>query len=90
MHIFDRFFSRMCQTYFQVLGVFLTAAYMVVKGRIFLRALKLWRAAFYKLLQSTRFYVLKTMRKVVKNLKGEADFVNGFIRLPLGYSLSHY
>ena len=38
----------------QVLGVFLTAAYMVVKGRIFMRALKLWRAAFYKLLQSTR------------------------------------
>ena len=38
----------------QVLGVFLTAAYMVVKGRIFMRALKLWRGAFYKLLQSTR------------------------------------
>merc|ERR1719391_1035790 len=39
----------------KVLGVFLTAAYMVVKGRIFMRALKLWRAAFYKLLQSTRY-----------------------------------
>merc|ERR1712098_104226 len=30
-------------------------AYMVVKGRIFMRALKLWRTAFYKLLQSTRY-----------------------------------
>ena len=39
----------------QVLGVFLTAAYMVVKGRIFVRALKLWRAAGYKLLQSTTY-----------------------------------
>jgi len=39
----------------KVLGVFLTAAYMVVKGKIFVRALKLWRAAFYKLLQSTRY-----------------------------------
>jgi len=39
----------------KVLGVFLTAAYMVVKGRIFMRALKLWRTAFYKLLQSTRY-----------------------------------
>ena len=38
----------------KVLGVFLTAAYMVVKGKIFVTALKLWRAAFYKLLQSTR------------------------------------
>lgn len=39
----------------KVLGVFLTAAYMVVKGRIFVRALKLWRAAGYKLLQSTTY-----------------------------------
>merc|ERR1711884_660539 len=39
----------------KVLGVFLTAAYMVVKGKIFMRALKLWRTAFYKLLQSTRY-----------------------------------
>ena len=42
-------------TLVQVLGVFLTAAYMVVKGRIFMRALKLWRSSFYKLLQSTRW-----------------------------------
>jgi len=39
----------------KVLGVFLTAAYMVVKGKIFMKAIKLWRAAFYKLLQSTRY-----------------------------------
>ena len=38
----------------KVLGVFLTAAYMVVKGKIFMKAIKLWRTAFYKLLQSTR------------------------------------
>lgn len=39
----------------KVLGVFLTAAYMVVKGKIFVKAVKLWRDAFYKLLQSTRY-----------------------------------
>merc|ERR1719319_644609 len=39
----------------KVLGVFLTAAYMVVKGKIIMVALKLWRTAFYKLLQSTRY-----------------------------------
>merc|ERR1719322_1391872 len=39
----------------KVLGVFLTAAYMVVKGKIFMKAIKLWRAAFYKLMQSTRY-----------------------------------
>jgi len=39
----------------KVLGVFLTAAYMVVKGKIFMKAIKLWRTAFYKLLQSTRY-----------------------------------
>ena len=38
-----------------MLGVFLTAAYMVVKGKIIVTALKLWRVAFYKLLQSTRY-----------------------------------
>ena len=38
----------------KVLGVFLTAAYMVVKGKIFVKAVKSWREAFYKLLQSTR------------------------------------
>jgi len=39
----------------KVLGVFLTAAYMVVKGKIFVKAVKSWREAFYKLLQSTRY-----------------------------------
>jgi len=39
----------------KVLGVFLTAAYMVVKGKIFVKAIKSWREAFYKLLQSTRY-----------------------------------
>lgn len=37
-----------------MLGVFLTAAYMVVKGRYFMKALKMWKNAAYKLLQSTR------------------------------------
>ena len=43
-------------TYFhlQVLGVFLTAAYMVVKGKIFVKIIKLWREAFSKLMQSTK------------------------------------
>jgi len=40
---------------YKVLGVFLTAAYMVVKGRTFVKALKMWKNAFYKLLQSTRY-----------------------------------
>jgi len=39
----------------KVLGVFLTAAYMVVKGRAFMKAIKLWKVAFHKLLQSTRY-----------------------------------
>ena len=39
----------------KVLGVFLTAAYMVVKGKIFVTAVRLWRDAFYKVLQSTRY-----------------------------------
>ena len=38
----------------KVLGVFLTAAYMVVKGKIFVKAIKLWREAAAKLMQSTR------------------------------------
>ncbi len=39
----------------QVLGVFLTAGYMVIKGSAFMKALKLWRTALQKLLQSTRY-----------------------------------
>jgi hypothetical protein len=38
-----------------VLGVFLTAGYMVIKGSAFMKALKLWRTALQKLLQSTRY-----------------------------------
>jgi hypothetical protein len=38
----------------KVLGVFLTAGYMVIKGSAFMKAVKLWRAALQKLLQSTR------------------------------------
>jgi len=39
----------------KVLGVFLTAAYMVVKGKAFMKAIRLWRLALQKLLQSTRY-----------------------------------
>jgi len=39
----------------KVLGVFLTAAYMVVKGKIFVKAIKLWREAASKLMQSTSY-----------------------------------
>lgn len=39
----------------KVLGVFLTAAYMVVKGKIFVKIIKLWREAFSKLMQSTNY-----------------------------------
>ena len=44
--------------HFQVLGVFLTAAYMVVKGKIFVKIIRLWREAFSKLMQSTKYDLL--------------------------------
>ena len=44
----------------QVLGVILTAAYMGVKGKIFVKAIKLWREAASKLMQSTRWRKLRT------------------------------
>jgi len=40
---------------YKLLGVFLTAAYMVVKGKSFLKAVELWRVALHKLLQATRY-----------------------------------
>ena len=58
----------------KVLGVFLTAAYMVVKGKIFVKAVKSWREAFYKLLQSTRFSILKH-NQVFKTVKYLLDMV---------------
>ena len=42
------------ETALQVLGVFLTAAYMVVKGKSFMKAIRLWKDAAQKVLQSTR------------------------------------
>jgi len=39
----------------KVLGVFLTAAYMVVKGKSFMKAIRLWKDAAQKVLQSTRY-----------------------------------
>ena len=54
----------------KVLGVFLTAAYMVVKGKIFVKAVKSWREAFYKLLQSTRL-VNELDKKSFKSRKGK-------------------
>ena len=38
----------------KVLGVFLTAAYMVVKGKIFVKSIKSFKEACIKLMQSTR------------------------------------
>ena len=38
----------------KVLGVFLTAAYMVVKGKIFVKSIKSFKDACVKLMQSTR------------------------------------
>jgi hypothetical protein len=40
---------------YKLLGVFLTAAYMVVKGKAMVKALELWRGALNKVLQSTRY-----------------------------------
>jgi len=39
----------------KVLGVFLTAAYMVVKGKIFVKSIKSFKEACIKLMQSTRY-----------------------------------
>ncbi|XP_023347262.1 RING finger and transmembrane domain-containing protein 2 isoform X2 [Eurytemora carolleeae] len=39
----------------KVLGVFLTAGYMVVKGKALMKAIKLCKGAFHKVLQSTRY-----------------------------------
>jgi len=40
---------------YKLLGVFLTAAYMVVKGKSLVKALELWRVALHKLMSSTRY-----------------------------------
>jgi len=40
---------------YKLLGVFLTAAYMVVKGKSLVKALELWRLALHKVMRSTRY-----------------------------------
>jgi len=40
---------------YKLLGVFLTAAYMVVKGKAMVKALELWRVALNKMMRSTRY-----------------------------------
>ena len=61
----------------KVLGVFLTAAYMVVKGKIFVKALKSWKDACNKLLQSTR-YITTTI-----NMSGTSSLCAGTGELPV-------
>ena len=49
----------------KVLSVFLTAAYMVLKSKIFVKALRSWKDAYSKLLQSTRYITASSIQYVV-------------------------
>ena len=65
----------------KVLGVFLTAAYMVVKGKIFVKALKSWKDACNKLLQSTRYITINCNHSI--NISETFSLYAGTGKLPV-------